>query len=368
MRASLISVIICSSPAIAKVIACTRVQRNSSCIIDGVSLVDPLDEYSTVFPTSTHIIIESSEILHFSVHLFEALDETAFLTLKGSFIPAVTFRSDGLHSLRIDNTELREFAVGPQENRNLNTLIINGNPLSTIPPTIRHLVGLSILDLSNNQLEHVNLNWFQVMDNLLVLDLSGNRIVRLDVHPALRLGRLKNLWVSHNQLRQIDFFPSVLPSLQRVRLVDNQWSCEWVARVRESIWNLDIQVYGAEHACSEKLDGGICCYEDNAPYATVPSAVEEVVFLGRTSRLGESQPRAERLFAPDDKHEEHQLKLLKQSYNVLEQKYRRLVEEKDQLERRFVNTVRELERTIKRLTDELTDAQDAARLRRPKEG
>lgn len=342
-------------------IECSRVQRNSSCFIEGLSFQFPSDEYSAVFPTSSHIIIESSEILHFSAHLFDALAETAFLTLKSSLIPTVTFRSDELHSLRIDNTGLREFTVTPHENRNLNTLIISGNPLATIPPTIRHLTGLSILDLSNNQLTHVNLNWFQTMDNLLVLDLSANRISQIDINPALRLARLKNFWVNHNQLQRIEFFPDFTPALRRVRLVENYWSCEWVTQVRQSIWSSTIQVYGAEYICEDKVDGGLCCYEGR-PVGVgnrEPPVHETVSFGGR--RRVEHLPRAERFFARHDNAEEQQNTQLNRSYNVLEQKYRKVVEEKELLERRFVNTVRELERTVKRLTAELTEAQDVIR-------
>uniref|UniRef100_A0A1Y9IVQ6 Leucine rich immune protein (Short) n=1 Tax=Anopheles minimus TaxID=112268 RepID=A0A1Y9IVQ6_9DIPT len=358
----LLLVIPCSLAVIKKTIECARVQRNSTCFIEGVSFQSPAEEYLTAFPTSSHIIIESSEILHFSAQLFDALAETAFLTLKGCLIPTVTFRSDELHCLRIDNTGLREFAVTPHDNRNLNTLIINGNPLSAIPPTVRYLTGLSILDLSNNQLVHIKLGWFQTMDNLLVLDLSGNRIARIDIHPSLRLGRLKNFWINHNLLQNVPYFPNFAPSLRRVRLVENRWSCEWVAQVRKSIWILAIQVYGAEYKCADKLDGGLCCYESyRFNISDILVEQPEVTYFDNRRQI-EQFPRAERLTAADEgQTDAQQHVLLTQSYTVLEQKYRRLVEEKEQLEKRFVNTVRELERTVKRLTAELTEAQETIR-------
>uniref|UniRef100_A0A182XWK7 Leucine-rich immune protein (Short) n=1 Tax=Anopheles stephensi TaxID=30069 RepID=A0A182XWK7_ANOST len=358
----LLVVIPCSLAIIKRTIECSRVQRNSTCFIEGVSFHTPTEEYFTAFPTSPHIIIESSEILHFSGQLFDALAETAFLTLKGSLIPTVTFRSDELHCLRIDNTGLREFAVTPFENRNLNTLIINGNPLSAIPSTVRYLTGLSILDLSNNQLEHVKLDWFQTMENLLVLDLSGNRITRLDIPPSLRFGRLKNFWVNHNLLRHVPFFPNFAPALRRVRLVENRWSCEWVAQVRQAIWTASIEVYGAEYVCPDKLDGGLCCYEDYLYHGTDIEVEHEARRTYLVDRIEVEQfPRAERMLARDENREERQHMILKHSFDVLEQKYRRLVEQKEQLEQRFVNTVRELERTVKRLTAELTEAQDTIR-------
>uniref|UniRef100_A0A1Y9IND7 Leucine rich immune protein (Short) n=1 Tax=Anopheles melas TaxID=34690 RepID=A0A1Y9IND7_9DIPT len=341
-------------------IECSRVQPNSTCFIEGVSFESTADEYLTIFPPATHIIMQASEILHFAPHLFDALAGTAFLTLKGSIIPALTFRSDELRSLRIDATELRELAVAPLVNRHLNTLIITGNPLSVIPPTVRYLTGLSMLDLSNNRLQHVQLGWFEPMASLLVLDLSGNRITRLDVHASLRLVRLENFWTNHNQLRRIEFFPRFAPALRRVRLVENYWACEWVAQVRELIWAKQIQVHGAEHSCPEAQDGGLCCYEGQQPFTELDSGWEqEANSYDERGQFGKTYARVESYLQPRDQiHREGQPD---RTCNVLEQKYRTLVDEKELLERRFINTVRELERTVRRLTAELIEAQDRLR-------
>uniref|UniRef100_A0A1S4HDX6 Uncharacterized protein n=1 Tax=Anopheles gambiae TaxID=7165 RepID=A0A1S4HDX6_ANOGA len=349
-----------SSSSSRNAIECSRVQPNSTCFIEGVAFESTADEYLTIFPPAKHIIMQASEILHFAPHLFDALPGTVFLTLKGSIIPALTFRSDELRSLRIDATELRELAVAPLVNRHLNTLIITGNPLSVIPPTVRYLTGLSMLDLSNNRLQHVQLGWFEPMAGLLVLDLSGNRITRLDVHASLRLVRLENFWTNHNQLRRIEFFPRFAPALRRVRLVENYWACEWVAQVRELIWANQIQVHGAEHACPEAQDGGLCCYEGQEPFNELDGGLErEAKGDDERGQFGKTYARVESYLQPRDQN--HRDRQPGRACNVLEQKYRTLVDEKELLERRFINTVRELERTVRRLTAELTEAQDRLR-------
>ncbi|XP_049534902.1 leucine-rich repeat-containing protein 40-like [Anopheles darlingi] len=345
----------------AKPLDCTRWYRNLTCFIEDRSILSTssseADQTIITFPAqASHLIIDSSVVFPFSVQLFDALGETTFLTLKGGYIPVVTFRSNRLNSLRIDHTNLHDFTISPVENRNLNTLIVSGNPLAVLPPTMRYLTGLSILDLSNNALESVSLNWFESMANLLVLDLSANRIARVDLLPTLRLPRLKNLWINQNRLRELNHFPDFAPRLHRVRLVENRWSCAWVHRIRAAIWLADVQVYGAEYVCPEKVDGGLCCYdecdecsdeEEEAPerrfqIVNVNSAPEEasVELVAQTSPSNE---------AGDDNR-------LKQPHReVPEQHHRAAVDRKPPHESRFMETVRQLESTVKRIEAELKD-------------
>lgn len=364
--AAIIGISTCSSSPI----VCTKLHRNATCFIEGLSLHSSSEHSVITFPSTSQVIMESCEILPFTSQLFDALPNAAFLTLKEGLIPSVTFRSESLHSLRIDNTELREFAVVSVENRNLNTLIISGNPLNTLPPTIRHLTALSILDLSNNRLESINLNWFRSMGNLLALDLSSNHLVQLDTTSTLRLARVKNFWINHNRLREIAFFPGFLPALQRVRLVENFWSCPWVRQARRAIWIGSIEVYGAEIACpTGALEGGLCCYEADHPdvrgtrYEIVSVTVDR-----QDSSHGEVSaellPRPDSLRAREGSANQTKMAQLRRSHEVLGEKYRRVVEEKELLEKRFVNTVRELEATVRRLTAELGEAQNVIRLNR----
>ncbi|XP_053690596.1 phospholipase A2 inhibitor beta-like [Sabethes cyaneus] len=244
----------------AKLIPCDRLQNGRNCYIQNIT-IDPTENHSAIqFQNVLQLVIDNCTIKQFSRELFANLGETNFLTLKRGIITTVNFSSDTLHTLRIDKTGLRNLSIAAISNHNLNTLIINRNPLSILPNTIRYLFALSIVDLSQNKLNHVSLDWFQQMDNLLILDLSWNHIARIDGSSDLRLKRLKNFWINHNQLSQIPWFPIGFPKLERIRLSNNYWACSWIRAVRQQIWDRGIQLFDADEICSEKQEGGLCCY------------------------------------------------------------------------------------------------------------
>uniref|UniRef100_A0A1Y9G8F1 Leucine rich immune protein (Coil-less) n=1 Tax=Anopheles albimanus TaxID=7167 RepID=A0A1Y9G8F1_ANOAL len=326
---------------------CTRWYRNLTCFIEDRSIVstseEAVDHQPVTFPAqAAQLIIDSSVVFPFSVQLFAALgDATTFLTLKGGYVPVVAFRSDRLNALRIDHTKLHDFTVSPVENRNLNTLIVSGNPLAVLSPTIRYLTGLSILDLSNNELESVSLHCFESMGNLLVLDLSANRIARVDLLPTTRLPRLKNLWINQNRLRELNHFPAFAPQLHRVRLIENRWSCAWVQRVRAAIWVADVQVYGAEYVCPGKVDGGLCCYDER-------DAGDD----------GERAASRYQIVNVNSEPEEASVELVAQTTRPLAMPEQRhhgaaAVDRKPPHESRFMQSVWQLEATVKRIEAEL---------------
>ncbi|XP_050082596.1 uncharacterized protein LOC126569499 [Anopheles aquasalis] len=346
---------------------CTRWYRNLTCFIEDRTILSTSSEEEgddhqsppVTFPAqAAQLILDSCVVFPFSVQLFAALDggSTAFLTLKGGYVPVVAFRSDSLNSLRIDHTNLHDFTISPVENRNLNTLIVSGNPLAAVPPTVRYLTGLSILDLSNNELESVSLNCFESMGNLLVLDLSANRIARVDLLPTLRLPRLKNLWINQNRLRELNHFPDFAPQLHRVRLIENRWSCAWVQRVRAAIWVADVQVYGAEYGCPEKVDGGLCCYDEcdecdddertERRYQIVNVNSEPEEASVELVELQTTPPAPRR----DDGWGDNRLK---QPHEVTEQHHRGAGDREPPHGSHFMDTVWQLESTVKRIEAEL---------------
>uniref|UniRef100_A0A2M3ZE62 Putative leucine-rich repeat protein n=1 Tax=Anopheles braziliensis TaxID=58242 RepID=A0A2M3ZE62_9DIPT len=342
---------------------CTRWYRNLTCFIEDRTILSTSEEADdhqlpVTFPAQApQLIIDSCVVYPFSVQLFAALDgtTTAFLTLKGGYIPVVAFRSENLKSLRIDHTSLHDFSISPVENRNLNTLIVTGNRLTALPPTIRYLTGLSILDLSNNELQSVSLHWFESMGNLLVLDLSANRIARVDLLPSLRLPRLKNLWINQNRLRELNHFPDFAPRLHRVRLAENLWSCAWVQRTRAAIWVADVQVYGAEYVCAEKVDGGLCCYDECDDDDDGDEGVErryEIVNV-KSEPDEASVELVAQTTPPPARHDDGRgNNRLKQSHEVLEQHHRG-DRKPPPHESHFMESVWQLESTVKRIEAEL---------------
>ncbi|XP_055639113.1 uncharacterized protein LOC129777072 [Toxorhynchites rutilus septentrionalis] len=255
----LIGLLVQSTLFPAQLIPCDRIHNNRTCHIYNVTIGE--NHQTIQFQEIRQFIIESSNISYFSTDLFANLGEANFLTLKKGNVREINFSSDNLISLRIDRTGLQNLTIASTVNHNLNTLIINHNPISVLPSSIHYLMALSLLDLSRNQLTYLDLNWFQQMNNLLVLDLSWNHLALIDGSPTLRLSRLRNLWINHNHLSQIAWFPIGFPKLERVRLSENYWSCVWIRSVRRLIWEGKIHLYDFDRHCSEASEGGLCCYE-----------------------------------------------------------------------------------------------------------
>lgn len=306
------------------------------------------------------VVIESSNIPHFSSDLFAALGEANFLTLKGGHISSVNFSSEKLLSLRIHKTELRNFSVSAVPNHSLNTLLINRNQLETLPDSIRYLVGLTILDLSQNRLEFVDLDWFQQMDNLLVLDLSRNQLIRIDGSSDLRLKKLKNFWVNHNYLSQIPWFPIGFPRLDRIRLSDNRWSCPWVVSIRQQIWNRKIRLFDSDGACEERNEGGLCCYdEDSKPsqprYELIEidersqqdgPLVEKLTQFETT--VGDQQPQA---------NDSSNCQVLEAKVRLLQRESVRLAREKAEMEQQFVKKVTSMQDIMRTMREDLEESE-----------
>uniref|UniRef100_A0A182YHQ4 Uncharacterized protein n=1 Tax=Anopheles stephensi TaxID=30069 RepID=A0A182YHQ4_ANOST len=208
------------------------------------------------------VSLEGCLIENFGPALFGLLVRTDCLTLRGGFIPTVTFNSHALDTLVIDATGLKWFDVVPSEvaYAKLRILQITRTKLEHLTPNLSLLVGLKRLDLSQNQLAYVDLDVLGAMQRLRDLDLSVNRIVRLDASPELQLAGLRNLWVSYNRLRSFGAFPGAFPALDTVRLIGNAWHCAWVDRARANIIRHGITAFGADYDCPGERQGGLCCY------------------------------------------------------------------------------------------------------------
>uniref|UniRef100_A0A182P046 Uncharacterized protein n=1 Tax=Anopheles epiroticus TaxID=199890 RepID=A0A182P046_9DIPT len=221
--------------------------------------------------TGGELSLEGCEIEHFTPALFGLLQRTGCLTLRGGYIPAVTFHSHTLDTLVIDATGLKTFEIVasavPYEK--LRILHITRTGLERLTGRLALLVGLKRLDLSQNQLTHVDLGVLGALIRLRDLDLSVNRIVRLDAPAGLQLPGLRNLWVSYNRLRAFGAFPGAFPALDTVRLIGNRWHCAWVDRARADIMRHGITAFGADYDCPAERQGGLCCFDD------VPASGEE---------------------------------------------------------------------------------------------
>uniref|UniRef100_A0A1Q3FR55 Putative leucine-rich repeat protein n=1 Tax=Culex tarsalis TaxID=7177 RepID=A0A1Q3FR55_CULTA len=337
---------------------CDHIQSGRTCYLRNIT-INPSDNHAMAeFQDVLQLVIESSQIPVFSTELFAALGESNFLTLKGGQVGSVNFSSEKLHSLRIHKTELRNFSISAVPNHSLNTLIINRNLLERLPDAIRYLVGLTILDLSQNRLEFVDLDWFQQMDNLLVLDLSRNQLIRIDGSSDVRLKRLKNFWVNHNYLSQIPWFPIGFPRLERIRLADNRWSCGWVGSMRQQIWNRKIRLFDSDGACEERNDGGLCCYDEDAkPYQPRYELIEidegsrqdgplVEKLTQQESELGDQQPRSN-----------DSCQVLEAKVRLLQRETVRLAMEKAEMEQQFVKKVTSMQDILRAMREDLDESE-----------
>ncbi|XP_053696369.1 chaoptin-like [Sabethes cyaneus] len=242
------------------------------------------DEYSLSKPNE--LILESYDVAHWNKSLFEVFAHTRFLTLMYGNVPNMTFHSYHLETLLVIQTNLTTFEVVAEENEALRILQLVRNKLRNLSGALKFLVGLNTLDVSQNQLTHIDLDLFSTMRKLKNLDLSVNNIASIDASANLRFAKLKNLWISYNQLERFDAFPRSFPRLKTVRLIGNRWSCLWVDRARKDIMERRIVAVGIDYGCSESRQGGLCCYSSTVDTtASIISLLTETPLLEAIQQL-----------------------------------------------------------------------------------
>ncbi|XP_062565902.1 protein artichoke-like [Armigeres subalbatus] len=271
----------CASFALPRAFPNQRLQN------DGITYVRP-SEFSDCFefPNGRELIIDGLAQEHWNESCFAQLTDTKHLSLVNGSIPMITFRSNKLLSLSVLQTNLEWFEVRSEKNPTLKSLQISRNRLQEVPSNIKFLVGLTLLDLSQNALEFVDLQMLRSMSQLRTLDLSVNKIVLIDADSDLRLTNLRNLDVSYNQLDRLDAFPRVFPVLGTIRLIGNRWSCEWVDRARRNIMDRRIVAFGVDYGCDQHRQGGLCCYGDLVTDGTTEAnALKEGSLVQEISKL-----------------------------------------------------------------------------------
>ncbi|XP_062554435.1 phospholipase A2 inhibitor-like isoform X2 [Armigeres subalbatus] len=319
----------------AKLFPCNRKQIGSTCYVQNITIGPEDSHVSVMFEEARRLVIEYSNIRTFSEALFHNIPDVESITLKG----------------------LESLGIAPEPNHSLNTLLINRNFIKNLPKSIRHLRALSILDLSQNQIEYVNLDWFQQMENLLVLDLSWNRIAQMDASSDLRLGRLKNFFVSYNNLGQIPWFPIGFPKLERIRLSDNYWSCAWVASMRKQIWDRRIRLFDSDSACSENSEGGLCCY-DQVPIE-VPSRYEliEIEFQEQADGVASSEPPGMMMSDQASRDEGTTCGDLRERVRSLKREKLTLVKEKAEMAQQYAKKVASMQEALRSVREDLETAE-----------
>ena len=148
-----------------------------------------------------------------------SLAKTSFTFLKylrnlkiyNQYIPFLendTFLSEALTDLEeisVQFSQLRTIELGALNGlTNLKLLDLNGNEISEIlPGTFEKMRHLQYLLLSNNSIEHLNIDVFSGLISLILLDLRMNKLQYINPNTFVSLPNLKGLLLSYNPGLQI---------------------------------------------------------------------------------------------------------------------------------------------------------------------
>ncbi|XP_001849968.2 leucine-rich repeat-containing protein 15 [Culex quinquefasciatus] len=259
---SAIAACFCIQIAATKSYKCSVINEAGFCflenvVIDGVQSIQTLD-----LPRHPILLIKSGAIPNFSKEIYSHLPGVRLLHIyNNTVIRKMLIASSNLSEINVQRNGLLEFEVEPVENRDLKTLTIVHNAITTVPKNIRYLEGLEKLYLYNNSIEYVDLELFTNATQLKVLSLYDNRIKTLDSKQGLRFPALQTLSLSKNKLVYIPYFFEAFPVLNAISLRKNPWNCQWLESAMAHINQKAIQIARKDATCRDRWVGDICCYK-----------------------------------------------------------------------------------------------------------
>ncbi|XP_061894117.1 nischarin isoform X3 [Entelurus aequoreus] len=233
-------------------------------ILDFTCRLRYLKISGTAGPVGTSNILESS--LHFDLSFFKSLLQIEISECSAQQIEGLSSLRSTLSTLNIHQStdtmmlvlvpEASEFSQWKPEGaesdcpvtavvplwRNLTTLDMSHNAISTIDDSVKLIRKVEFLDLSHNQLSsvenlqhlynlvHVDLSYNKLcileaahtrLGNIKTLSLAGNQLDRL--MGLSKLYSLVDLDLSHNQLTQLEEIKNIgaLPCLEKLNLSSN---------------------------------------------------------------------------------------------------------------------------------------------------
>lgn len=101
-----------------------------------------------------------------------------------------------LKYLGVTNTQLRSLPSSIGNNTNLVDMALSGNKLSSLPETIGSLQNLEVLTLAYNNLSSLPQS-LQSLTNLKILDLTGNKLTKF---PTTLPPNLEHLYIGNNHI------------------------------------------------------------------------------------------------------------------------------------------------------------------------
>ncbi|TXT55787.1 MAG: hypothetical protein BAJATHORv1_30169 [Candidatus Thorarchaeota archaeon] len=109
-----------------------------------------------------------------------------------------------LSSQQIESIDLSGLA----SNYNIREILLSNNDLSTLDiGALKYCSSLEKLDLSGNQLKAINLDPLKYIGSLRILRLNRNQLKVLDLRALQNCHNLRELIISSNKIRQLDLAP-----------------------------------------------------------------------------------------------------------------------------------------------------------------
>lgn len=184
-----------------------------------------------------------------------------------------------LEHLQLDSCQTINIIINSAQEFKLKSLIVWKTSLAKLPQSITSLKQLTQLDLSDNQIEFINLDEFSGLLMLRSLHLNSNKIKKLSHSPqaTINLPSLELFYLHENQLTNLSFenwnatavrhlhlhrnrIPmavsvlSAFPVLRDVRIHGNPLNCVWRDFLVEELLVRNVKIYKEDE--SKCLDIG----------------------------------------------------------------------------------------------------------------
>ncbi|EAT48575.1 AAEL000387-PA [Aedes aegypti] len=172
------------------------------------------------FPVHANIELVNVKIDYFSPEVVQRMRWVSKLTISQGSVSKI-FLKDDLQELIATSSLTHDVIIGETENEELERLTITQNQLESIPKNVEKLKTLTVLDLSYNKIEVVDLDELNGLGKLTYVDLSSNRIYYLTAVNSFELPRLETFKLDNNYLMEIDFDAWTMPSLTTLSIMSN---------------------------------------------------------------------------------------------------------------------------------------------------
>ncbi|XP_053688378.1 uncharacterized protein LOC128737707 [Sabethes cyaneus] len=223
--------------------------------IDNFCLITSVNENSEStcrmnFPNHTTIKIQFPQIDNLSARIAYSMRNVVNLDISNGYVRTIYVKPE-LEFLRVTGCRLNQLYIDAKVPNQLVELHLSQNELSELPEHINHLENLTMLDLSNNYIEFIDMNQLHNLKFLSIVDISYNRIkvvfaadtVTLPDLVFLNLKHnsitglhisnwetpiLNELDLSYNKLSYVVKFPRKFPRMVSANFEENPLTCSWM--------------------------------------------------------------------------------------------------------------------------------------------